>query len=855
MAITFELDNGLRVVAEPRDTAKVAAFQVWVNAGSADEGPDEVGLAHLHEHLLFKGTARRGPGEIAQSVEAHGGEINAWTSYDQTVYHVVMASRFAREGLDVLADAVRNSAFDPTELTREIEVVCEEIKRSLDTPSRRATKELFATAYTQHPYGRPVIGFEADVRSHTRERMLGFYRRHYSPKNIALAAVGDFSEGQLRDWAQELFGGDWGRPLVPPPVRAPEPQRAGQVVRLLRESVKEAYLHLAFPCPPVDHEDVPALDVLAMVLGQGDGSRLSLEVKRRRSLCNDASTWAYTPKNPGLFALSLTTSAQTCGPAFEAALQVLRGATQTEVDLAELQTVQALVESESVYSRETAQGLARRMGYYQTLGGLEHEARYEAAIAKLTPARLLEVARRYFRWDEAVVTGLLPAECAVDEAAVRKTLGQVSPLQVKRVVIQPPRASALSRAPAVALKTLRLSSGATLIVRRETLVPLFAMRATFPGGLRYETPQVNGLTALLARTLCRGTVELSAEQVSQRVDALCGGMSTVPGRSSFSLRGEFLSKYFEDAFGLFAQVLRAPAFDAKEVEREQQRQLQDIHSRDDRPSSVAFELFAKTLYRTHPYRLSMLGEADSVRGLTPDTLREFHGRNFDVSQMTLAVVGDVDLDTVVRQAEAAFGHSRQKGAPPEIAAEAPFEGPRTARKVLQKAQSHVVLGFPGARVTDGWRRSLEVLSTLLSGQSGRLFLELRDKQSLCYSVSSMSLEGVDPGYFAVYIGTSPEKVEQALAGIRSELSRVRDERVSTAELDRAKQHLMGVHEVGLQRNGARAGVMALDAAYGLGPDRYLRYADEVGAVTPEQVQAVAARVIDFEKSALVVVGP
>ena len=175
--------------------------------------------------------------------------------------------------------------------------------------------------------------------------------------------------------------------------------------------------------------------------------------------------------------------------------------------------------------------------------------------------------------------------------------------------------------------------------------------------------------------------------------------------------------------------------------------------------------------------------------------------------------------------------------------------------MLQKAQSHLVLGFPGARVTDEWKRPLEVLSTLLSGQSGRLFLELRDKQSLCYSVSSMTLEGVDPGYFAVYIGTSPEKVDQALAGIRLELSKVRDAKVSVAELDRAQQHLMGVHEVGLQRNGARAGVMALDSAYGLGADRYLRYAEEIQAVTPEQVLAVAARVIDFEKSALVVVGP
>src|SRR6476660_908168 len=157
MAIRYQLENGLTVVFEPQRTAKVAAFQVWVDVGSADERPDQAGIAHLHEHMLFKGTSRRAPGEIARDVEAHGGEINAWTSFDQTVYHIVIASQFARMGLDILGDAVRHSAFDPEELAREIEVVCEEIKRSQDTPSRRASRELFATAYAQHPYRLPVI--------------------------------------------------------------------------------------------------------------------------------------------------------------------------------------------------------------------------------------------------------------------------------------------------------------------------------------------------------------------------------------------------------------------------------------------------------------------------------------------------------------------------------------------------------------------------------------------------------------------------------------------------------------------------------------------------------------------------
>jgi zinc protease len=178
-----------------------------------------------------------------------------------------------------------------------------------------------------------------------------------------------------------------------------------------------------------------------------------------------------------------------------------------------------------------------------------------------------------------------------------------------------------------------------------------------------------------------------------------------------------------------------------------------------------------------------------------------------------------------------------------------------AKKVLQRAQAHVVLGFQGARVNDPWRRSLEVLSSILSGQGGRLFTELRDKRSMAYSVGSYSVEGLDPGYFAVYIGTSPEKVDAALEGIRVELAKVRDAPVTQVELDRARQNLVGTHEIGLQRNGARAGLLALDTLYDLKLENFSHYAERISRVTAEDVQRVARRLIDFERSVQVTVGP
>jgi zinc protease len=860
----FSLPNGLTVVHEHVDTARVVAAQVWVKVGSADESPDEIGLAHLHEHMLFKGTARRGPGEIARAVEANGGEINAWTSYDQTAYHVVMASRHARMGLDVLADAVRNSAFDAGELEREIEVVCEEIKRSQDMPSRKASKDLFSAAFQVHPYGRPVIGFEANVRAHTRERVLAFYKRYYAPENMVLSVAGDVPTATVRQWAEELFGGPWERNFQKPGPRKAEPERTGVAVHLKEDEVKEAWLHLAFAGPRADHPDTPALDLLALLAGQGDASRLAVEVKRQSSLANSASAWAYTPNDDGLIAASLVTQPETAVKALAETARVLFALRTELVSQSELDAVKALVESETVYQKETMQGLARKLAWFEAaMGGIEKEARYYEEVARVTPDQLKHVAERWLTPERAVVTGLLPKGSGITDEAVRAAVigakeaksgsGERRSTDTGSGGL---RLAPLSKKAGSGLIDVTLSSGARVLVRPERSVPLFALRGSFNGGLRYETEATHGLTPVLSRTWTRGTANATADEISRRIDAMAGSLHAVAGRSSMGLRGEFLSRHFDRGFAMFTDVLLNPTFNETDFERERKFQLQDLKSRDDRPSSVAFDLLARTLWTKHPYRLAPQGSEAGLSALTPAMLKQHHGAHLQPSQLTLAVVGDVDPDRVLQSCEAAFGQRTNLAAQqPSIELEPQWSGRREAKKALQKAQSHLVLGFPGARVSDSWRRALEVLVTLLNGQSGRLFMELRDKNSLCYSVSSLSLEGPDPGYFAVYMGTSPDKVERALAGIEAELEKLKASPVGAEELARAREHLIGVHEVGLQRNGARAATISLDACYGLPADGYLRYADEISAVTPEHVLEVARKVIDFGRCALVVVGP
>ncbi len=388
--------------------APVVALQVWVKVGAADEQPDEAGLAHLHEHMLFKGTRRRATGEIAREVEARGGEINAWTSHDQTVYHLVLAAPFFNDGLDILADAVRESSFDAGELARETQVIVEEIKRSEDSPARRLSRELFATAYRTHPYRLPVIGTPESVLSFQRPQILSFYQRHYAPGEMVVVAVGDFDEARALAQVERLFG-DWTAPSSAVPGRAVEPAQTAPRVRIVRDDVRETRMALAFHIPELLHVDLPALDVLAVLLGQGESARLPRILKRGSRVFSEIHTYAYAPRDAGLWVAGGTPVRGQERAAIPQLLSELARARHEHFSEAELLKAKHLLESEQVYQRETVQGLARKFGFYQAAAGsLEVEATYQAALQATSLDQVLEVARRYLKADGASLVVLEP---------------------------------------------------------------------------------------------------------------------------------------------------------------------------------------------------------------------------------------------------------------------------------------------------------------------------------------------------------------------------------------------------------------------------------------------------------------
>jgi zinc protease len=860
------LDNGLTVLLQENHAVRVAALQLWVRVGSADERADEAGLAHLHEHMLFKGTRRRGPGEIARTIESRGGHINAWTSYDQTVYHLVLASPFLDEGIDILADAVTESLFDPGELAREIEVVCEEIRRADDMPSRRISRSMFGLAYGTHPYKRPVIGSEESVRSFTREKILGFYNRHYSTPNMVFAAAGDFDPGRALMSIERAFQSSRTRPPERDAVRVPEPPQRAARATVTQAPIHEAHLSAAWHIGGVRSEDLAPIDLLALLLGQGDASRLTLEVKRERGLVNEIYASAYTPTDPGLFIAGATLPANNVSAALSEMLRQTYRARREEFTAADLARAKRLIESDTIYQRETVQGQARKLAFFETVAGhVDEEERYLAAVARATAGDLRAAAERYLRTENLSIALLQPEKGpTITDSDLLSVAAEAEQALTTAVSTRPAESYArLTSATGIppprdpgGIVCETLPNGVRLVVKEDHTVPLVAFRAAWVGGLRWENAGNNGVNHLLARSLLRGTERRSARELARAIDDLAGSVGGAAGRNSFGVRGEFLSADLIRGFDLFADVLLHPALSTDEVEKERALVLEDIRSRDDNPSSAVFSLFHQTLYNAHPYRMEPQGSLDSATRLTSEVLHAYRRENYRLRGLTLAVVGDV---TPKAARELVLSHLTDDATalahPPPVERDADLTGPREAQRRLDRKQAHLIIGFRGATLTSADRYPLEVLCAVLNGQGGRLFMELRDKRSMAYSVSAFASEGLDPGSIGVYIGTSPEKIADARAGLREQLERIQSEVVSDAELDRAHKLLMGGHEIGLQRLSARGAVMALDEAYGLGGEFHLQYPDRIRTVTKDDVLRVAQKYLDLNRSVTTLISP
>ena len=850
---TKVLDNGLTAVVKESHRAPVVAVQVWVKAGSAYEDDAQAGITHLIEHMIFKGTEKRGPGVLARTVESLGGTINAYTSYDYTVYHCVVPANHLDTALDVLDDAVFHSSFDPDELEREKKVVLEEMRMRNDRPRVMLAEDLMKISYRHYPYRRPIIGYEKTVMSFTRDDIISYMNARYRPCNISVVVVGDVNSGQALSRISEYFGKEK-KASCKPPVFAQEPPQIRDRYNVRRMECQEGYLAVSFSgIPGFTHEDVPALDLLAAYLSDGESSLLVSTLKNRLQLVHSIHASAFTPQGPGLFEITANLNPNRVRPVLVRLFSELFRLKDAEITAKGLKRARTQVLTDFIYSQETMEGEARKLGVFQTLAGdAAREQEYLERIRRVTAGDIKEVCRKYFRQDAINVAMVTPenSQVSIDGGFLSAVIAEAAGLAAGEE-------SGVNTGAGSHVRRFSLANGVTILAVEAGDLPTVAVRVVFPGGLRYETPENNGIFNLLARAWNKGTSLHSADAIAEITDGMGASISGFSGQNSFGLRGRFTSDSFRKGLGLMVEMLLSPAFPQKELEKLKPLILARIRQQDDYLPGVAVREFRKLLFSPNPYGMNILGTPETVMKFDSDDLSEIYKAFVVPDRAVISVVGDINAENLRQELDTLLKSWQNESSlflpsPPEPN---PLSSPRIANIHREKHQEHIVLGFMGPGLASPDRFPVEVLNAILSGQGGRLFSSLRDQKSLAYSVTSFADFGIDYGSVACYIACAPEKKNDAEKGLWSELYRIQKELPGRDELERAKNWLAGRYQISLQTPGAKAMDMAMNELYGLGYDFSRRYPEKIMAVTAGQVQEMARKYFISQDYVLVVVGP
>ncbi|MBI3983053.1 MAG: insulinase family protein [Gemmatimonadetes bacterium] len=846
------LPNGLTVLLQSVPASGVIAVATHVRAGYFDEPDEWAGIAHVLEHMFFKGTRRRGPGEIARETQLLGGYLNASTIYDKTVYVTVLpAAHGALErALDIQADALTDCALAPHELSRELEVIIQEAKRKLDSPRALTTETLYELVFRVHRMRRWRIGTEAGLRRLTAGDVRAYYETRYRPDRVILAVVGKLDPVTGLALVRQRYAG-WSRPVAPLDTGPAEPAERSPGLRVLTGDVSRPLASLGWRTVNALHADAPALDVAAMILGSGRGARLWREV-RGPGLASGVSASHYTPTEVGVFEVALECEPARAREAVTQSLDTVTRLADQPPGEAELDRVRALLAAQWAKQIESMDGRAALLTEFEALRDYRlADAMLERTLA-VTADDVARVARAHLAREAAcgvlyvrehAGAGLAESEWPPPDAGER--LGTAVKSFAQPAPVATPAAALRKRGRRVGRVVRVAADGAHLLAGSRPGAGLVSLSLGALGLRDHETEETAGLTALLVRTALRGAGGMNAEQLAVAAESLGGAVAATVGTEVAGFSLTVPSACARAAARLLVTIVREPLLAEADIATERELLATDAARARDDMFGHPLQAVLRQAFAGHAYGLPTLGDPECVHELNPPALRE-HAERLRAAPAVFVACGDLPERELLAVLEAAWADgngSRASRRQPR----APGWRPSHGAEQRDKAQTALALAFPAPPTGSDQRFALEVLCAYLGGLAGRLFRTLRDERSLAYTVSALPWLRRRAGAVLTYIATSPEREDEARSGLLEELAQVGADPPPVAELERARNYAAGLVLLRRERVAAWAGeileahVNRLLADLNALPDRLRAVgAREVGAVAQAVFQAARA---------------
>jgi zinc protease len=864
----YRLPNGLEVILVEDRRLPLVAVNLWYHVGPANEKAGRTGFAHLFEHMMFQGSKNvPGDSHLRLLEGAGASDLNGTTSFDRTNYFETLPSNQLELALWLESDRMGFllETLDQAKLSNQQDVVRNERRQSTEnTPYGLVEEALYHTLFPRgHPYYASVIGSHEDIEAVRLGDVREFFREYYAPNNASIAIVGDIDKVRAKALVEKYFGPlPAGKPVQKVSVETPPITAERRAV--VTDKVELPRVYMAWLTPAMFKPGDAEADLIADILGGGKASRLYQKLVYEKQIAQDVSASQSSMMLGSVFSIEATArpgvKPEQLEEAIDAELSRMRqlDPSQAEVDRARNRMVSGIIRG--LETLGGFGGVADRLNSYNHfLGDPDYLQQDIARYAAITPQSLRSTAAGMFKPQARAVLYAVPGEKLIDDPPRGTPPAEDKPIEKTAADW---RATQPGPGPASALnlpvpQRFRLANGLTVLLIEQHKLPVIAANLTVLAGSDHNPADKPGLANFTADLLDEGTVTRSNLQIAEELGGLGAQLGVGSSNDSSNLSLRTLKHTAPQAFEIFADVLRNPAFAPEEIERVRSSRTTQILQQRDNPAAIAQRLFNSALYGAgHPYGNIELGTAQSTAAITRDDLVAFWRSGYTPDNSVLSVAGDITLPELRTLAQKYFGSWTGKGGAKTVTVPAQQTtgrllvvdrgaSPQTALRIGQ-------IGLP--RSTPDYV-PLAVMNGALGGLfSSRINLNLRERNGYTYGASSAFGFRRGAGPFVVGTNVRTDVTAPAVKEIFNEIARMRTEPVTADELALARDSFARSLPGQFETTGDSAGSSSVLFVYGLPLDYYTTLPAKLDAVTAADVLRVAKDYLHPETMVTVAVG-
>ena len=853
----YRLDNGLQVLLFPDNSKAKVTVNVTYMVGSRHEGAGETGMAHLLEHMLFKGTQKHK--EIMGELSAHGNDFNGSTSWDRTNYFETVPGTDAdlRWALEMEADRMVNSRVAKSDLDTEMTVVRNEFERGENSPDQVLEERVLSTAYLWHSYGRSPIGTLSDIEKVPIEKLQAFYRNYYQPDDAMLLIAGKFDPAKALGWVTELFG------TIPRPTRklqptyTEEPTQDGEREVVLRRVGDHQSVMMAFHVPSGSHKDSPALDVLSGILSEAPSGRLyKALVESKKAVSADAEN--YSLHDPGVEMFSAQVAKdKSLDDAEKTMLSVIDGLIKEPPNKEEVDRAKTRILKNIDLELNNSERVGLALSEWGSMGDWRLIYLNRDNVEKVTPEDIARVAKQYLKADNRTLGRYLPT-AQPDRSVIPPSPDVVAELKDYKGKAAVEEGEAFDPSPAnieARVTRVTLPSGLKLV-----LLPKKTRGGTVVANLQLHFGDEKSLAGkgaaprLAGALLMRGTQKHTRQQLQDEFDKIKARVNVSGSLAGAGASVDTLRAGLVPALRLAAEILRQPSFPESDFEQIRQASIAQLEAGRSEPQNMASIAMNRYLNAAYPpgdprYTLTIDENIDQLKKVTLEEAKKFYADFYGASNGELAVVGDFDPAEVRRVAEELFNNWKspkpyavikrdwRKLAPVNTSLEAPDKANAYLYAVTPVNMDQQDPDYPAMVLAD----------RIMGGdEKSRLWVRIREKDGLSYGVNSNFRAGQQEKYgvFAAVASAKNENTAKVEDAFKDEIAQAVSKGFTAEEVATAKNALMQERQLSRSQDGSLAGMFVSQAELGRTMQRESNLEKSINDTTPEQLSAIFKKWID-----------